>query len=292
MIDYLITIYDSIKSYLFGTIEEEEDEIPEPMMILESDYNLGKPDDNPKSVGYTKYIIYSLMLATVGAVVIIYHEEIYESGLAAWDWLVNSFRTGEDPGNNPGGNNPTNNAGGDRPDIQTIIIEGAQPSSPVSDTSVETIKPSYPVAESSTSIADSINIKIERASKIIEENKVLFHEKFASVDYWSDNWKNWLHKDMKQQILNVDNLISSEDLMIQNTTEITDSFVTIIRDYNAQVDILQNSDLNSDALDKVNKVLRHIKKWISDTNYVLNNKTFDDTIEKIEISELISKTEI
>jgi hypothetical protein len=39
------------------------------------------------------------------------------------------------------------------------------------------------VAESSTSIADSINIKIERASKIIEENKVLFHEKFASVDY-------------------------------------------------------------------------------------------------------------
>jgi hypothetical protein len=65
---------------------------------------------------------------------------------------------------------------------------------------------------------------------------------------------------MKQQILKVENLISSEDLMIQNTTEITDNFVSIIRDYNAQVDILQNSDLNSDALDKVNKVLKHIKK--------------------------------
>jgi hypothetical protein len=64
---------------------------------------------------------------------------------------------------------------------------------------------------------------------------------------------------MKQQILNVDNLISSEDLMIQNTTEITDSFVSIIRDYNAQVEVVQNSNLNLDQVDKANKVLKHIK---------------------------------
>jgi hypothetical protein len=79
IIDYLKGVYKILIEHIFG--KEDDDEIPEPLTIIESDQSI-KPDDNPKSVGYTKYIIYTLMIATVGAVVIIYHEEIYESGLA------------------------------------------------------------------------------------------------------------------------------------------------------------------------------------------------------------------
>jgi len=300
IIDYLKGVYKILIEHIFG--KEDDDEIPEPfdpLTIIESDQSI-KPDDNPKSVGYTKYVIYTLMIATVGAVVIIYHEEIYESGLALWDKIVNSFRPGEPDGNSgidPNGNNPTNNAGGDRPDIQTIIIEGSQPSSPSSISSEDTIKPVYSSATSNigessgSSVLDSNVSKINKVNSIIDQNKVLFHEKFASVDYWSDNWKNWIQKDLKENIQTINNLVTSNELCKKSSQEVIERFIDVIVEYNKDIDLLNSGKLNTDSHDKLIKVLGYLRKWISETNFLINDNKgiVEDALTKIEFDDLFKK---
>jgi hypothetical protein len=290
--DYLKDIYNKLNEYLFGKDEEEIPEPIDPLMIINSDENI-KPDDSNQGSSYGKYIIYGLIIIAVGALTIIYQEEIQTAAISTWEWM-NSFRSGRgDQGGNPGGNNPRNNNNNniDRFDTEIDLIDRIvyggpnqesiteRSGSPSSVNSNETIKPitsssSETISSTSSEIDKNIESKLSSSS-----SDKLFYEKISSIDYWSDNWKNWIHKDIKEQILFIENLIYSDNKAIENNkiNEITDKFIDIVKDYNAQIELFNKGKFTSDnSLDNFEKISWNLRKWISDTNFLINGIKIDE----------------
>jgi hypothetical protein len=235
---------------------------------------------------YNKYFI------IVGTIVVVclawyYSDEIRSGTIAILDW-INSFRRGDNPGDNPPNYNQINNQNRTRERLEALVQERIKNKSESSTPEIDqffpvngkgkTVRVMSPSLEdlnekvqeswnksptSSTSSIETVKASTSKTIESINENS-LFKDKLDEAMFWSSNWRKIINKDDLSKINFIDQILNS-DKEIDRVTASTliDFLVDVHSSYNSTVEKfnITKNELSGKDIDITKNVSFELRKW-------------------------------